>query len=268
MLKTLTRYLLFVLALALATGMAHADAGPLVLGAQQEDVEAWPAVRVMADADGKLTPEAALAAVAHYAVPNSAYATLGVHKDVMWLRIPVAVPSDSHGEWMLNIDYAVINRIDVYLATGGRLVQHRVIGNLQPTADAAARGRVPAALLHLTPGDEHVILLRVESIGAMILPIKLSRPATFHGAALNEQMLQGVLTGLSLCLLLYSLAQWVTLREPLFGKFALLVLGTTLFSVEFFGLGNQYLWKANVWMSIHAGGLFALTASCGASLLV
>jgi hypothetical protein len=59
-----------------------------------------------------------------------------------------------------------------------------------------------------------------------------------------------------------------TLREPLYGKFALLVLGTTLFSVEFFGLGNQYLWKNSAWMSIHAGGLFALTASCGAYLFV
>ncbi|WP_343732817.1 ATP-binding protein [Duganella sp.] len=268
MLSHLTRYLLFILALLLAPGWAGASAGPLVLGAQQQDVEVWPAVRVMADADGKLPPETALAAVEHYSVPNSAYATLGVHKDVMWLRIPVAVSSDSDGEWILSIDYAVLNRVDVYVATDGKLAQHQVIGNLQPDADGAARSRVPAALLHLTPGAEHVILLRVENIGAMILPIKLARPANFHGAALNEQTLQGVLTGLSLCLLLYSLAQWITLREPLFGKFALMVLGTTLFSVEFFGLGNQYLWKANAWMSIHAGGIFALAASCGAYLFV
>ncbi|NVM78228.1 signal transduction histidine kinase/DNA-binding NarL/FixJ family response regulator/HPt (histidine-containing phosphotransfer) domain-containing protein [Duganella sp. SG902] len=268
MLKNLTRHLLLILALALAPCAVLAGSGPLVLGAQREAVEAWPVVRIMADADGKMSPQAALAAVEHYALPSSAYATLGVHKDVMWLRIPVAVPSNSDGEWILSIDYAVLNRIDVYVATDGKLAQHQVIGNLQADTDGAPRSRVPAALLHLTPGAEQVILLRVQNIGAMILPINLARPAAFHGAALNEQMLQGLLTGLSLCLLLYSLAQWVTLREPLFGKFALLVLGTTLFSVEFFGLGNQYLWKANAWMSIHAGGVFALTASCGAYLFV
>jgi signal transduction histidine kinase/CheY-like chemotaxis protein len=268
MLRHLTRFLLLILALAFIPSVALAGAGPLVLHAQRDVAEAWPVVRVMADADGTLTPEAALAAAEHYAVPNSAYATLGVHKDVMWLRIPVSVPAGSYGEWILSIDYAVLNRVDVYVATGGRITQHRVTGNLQPDPNGVSRGRVPATLLHLTPGAEHVLLLRVQNVGAMILPVSLARPVNFHGAALNEQMLQGVLTGLSLCLLMYSIAQWSTLREPLYGKFALLVLGTTLFSVEFFGLGNQYLWNNSAWMSSHAGGVFALTASCGAYLFV
>ncbi|UUZ51702.1 hypothetical protein LP420_15205 [Massilia sp. B-10] len=77
-----------------------------------------------------------------------------------------------------------------------------------------------------------------------------------------------MLIGLSLCLLLYSLAQWINLREPLFGKYALLVGGTMMFSAEFFGIGAQYLWGGSVWMTQHAGGLFALMASCGAYLFV
>ncbi|SHM75761.1 Signal transduction histidine kinase [Duganella sacchari] len=267
MLKTLAR-LLLILALTLMSGAAFAGSAPLLLDNARDHVEAWPAVKVMSDAEGKLTPQQALASIEQYAVPNSAYATLGVHKDIIWLRIPVALPAHSDGEWILNIDYAVLNRVDIYVATDGQIREHQVIGNLQPDMPGAPRGRTPAALLHLTPGSEHVLLLRVHNVGAMILPISLSRPASFHVGALNEQMLQGVLTGLSLCLLLYSLTQWATLREPLFAKFALLVAGTTLFSVEFFGLGNQYLWPDSAWMSIHAGGLFALGASCGAYLFV
>ncbi|NGZ87212.1 hybrid sensor histidine kinase/response regulator [Duganella aceris] len=264
----LFRYLLIVFAL-LPTGGAFAAApAPLLLDAHSRHVEAWPAVTTMIETEGKLRPDEALADVERYAVPDSAYATLGVHKEVLWLRIPVTLPAQSDGEWVLNIDYAVLNRIDVYVATGDGITQHQVIGNLQPEPDGMPRGRVPAALLHLAPGVEHTLLLRVENIGSMILPIRFSRPDAFHAEALKEQMLQGMLTGLSLCLLLYSLAQWINLREPLFGKFALLIAGFTLFSVEFFGLGNQYLWKNNVWMSIHAGGLFALIASCGAYLFV
>jgi len=224
MLRHLTRYLLLILALALIPCAVNAAPGPLVLDAQHDDVEAWPAVQIMLDPDASLTPEAALAAEARYAAPNSAYATLGVQKDVVWLRIPVSLPAGSRGDWILNIDYAVLNRIDVYVASAGRIARHTVIGNLQPDAEGVSRGRVPAALLHLAPGADYVLLLRVQNTGAMILPISLARPANFHGDSLNEQMLQGVLTGLSLCLLLYSVTQWVTLREPLFGKFALLVL--------------------------------------------
>src|SRR5450830_1689943 len=245
MLNLLARYLFLIAALALSCG---AGASPLLLDARHGEVQAWPAVKVMSDIDGSLTPEQALAAVEHYTTPNGAYATLGVHKEVVWLRIPVSVSASAEREWILGIDYAVLNRVDVYVAEDGYIKSHQIIGNLQPERNGVTRPRVPAALLHLTPGGTQEVLLRVENIGAMILPITLSEPGVFHGAALNEQMLQGVLTGLSLCLLLYGLSQWVSLREPLFGKFALLVAGTTLFSIEFFGLGNQYLWKNNVWM--------------------
>lgn len=265
MLNLLARHLLLIATLTLCLG---AGASPLLLDARHGEVEAWPAVKIMSDADGSLTPEQALAGVEHYTTPNGAYATLGVHKEVVWLRIPISVSASAGREWILGIDYAVLNRVDVYITEDGQIKSHQVIGNLQPERAGVTRPRVPATLLHLTPGAEQLVLLRVENIGAMILPITLSQSGVFHGEALNEQMLQGVLTGLSFCLLLYGLVQWITLREPLFGKFALLVAGTTLFSIEFFGLGNQYLWKNNVWMSIHAGGVFALMASCGAYLFV
>jgi signal transduction histidine kinase/HPt (histidine-containing phosphotransfer) domain-containing protein/ActR/RegA family two-component response regulator len=261
----LAHYLLIVFALLLP-GMA--PAAPLVLDAYSGHIEAWPAVTVMSETEGKLRPDEALASAERFTTPDSAYATLGVRKEAIWLRIPVTVPENSSGNWVLNIDYALLNRIDIYIATGGRITQHQVSGNLEPEPRGVMRSRVPAALMYLKPGMEHVLLLRIENVGTMILPIRFSRPESFHGAALNEQMLQGMLVGLSVCLLLYSAAQWVNLREPLFGKFALLVTGFLLFSVEFFGLGNQYLWRHNAWMSHHAGGLFALTASCGAYLFV
>ena len=243
-------------------------AGPLILGAGSAQVDAWPAVTILPDPRHTLTPESALAARAQFNVPQSAYATLGVHKEPMWLHIPVRQESGSDGDWVIDIDFAVINRVDIYLTSAGKVVEHYRTGNLQPVEPGAQPARIPTTLVHLTPGTDYEVLLRVENIGAMILPIRFSRAATFHGRALNEQMLQGMLTGLSLCLLLYSLAQWANLREPLFASYALLVAGSFLFSFEFFGLGAQYIWHNNAWMSIHSGGLFALMASCGAYLFV
>jgi len=267
LMNRLCRCLRFLLLLvALSPGLAFA-ADKLLLDDRQGEVEAWPAVTILGDAAGTLDAAAALASQ-DFTAPQSAHATLGVNKGVQWLRFPVAVAPDSDGQWVLNIDYSVLNRVDVYVASEGRLARRAVLGNLQPHKNGVAGGRAPTVLLQLKPGQEHTLLLRVENRGAMILPITLYRPGAFHDAAVNEQMLQGMLIGLSLCLLLYSLAQWINLGEPLFGKFALLIAGTTMFSVEFFGLGAQYIWQDNVWMSLHAGGLFALMASCGAYLFV
>ncbi|SHH71485.1 hybrid sensor histidine kinase/response regulator [Massilia sp. CF038] len=253
-------------------GPAHAAAGvadaapALLLRDSTAQVEAWPVLRVQFDGSGARTVEDVLARP--FNTPTSAYATLGVHREVVWLRIPVAVAAGGDGQWVLDIDYAVLNRVDVYLSQNGQSTRLAVMGNLVPASKTALGGRAPAVALNLAPGQNYELLLRIENIGSKILPIRLSKPAAFHETALNEQILQGMLIGLSLCLLLYSLAQWLNLREPLFGKYALLVAGTLMFSVEFFGIGSQYLWGASAWMTQHSGGLFALMASCGAYLFV
>ncbi len=259
---------LAVILLALLPVLAAAATGPLVLEDRLGRIDAWPVVTVLADPGGKLRAEDALAAGARFTVPTSAYQTLGVDKGTVWIRIPVALAARNSPDWILDIDFAVINRVEVFVAGGGQLRRHAVLGNLQPKPENSRGGRAPATLLSLEPGQQQVLLLRIENAGAMILPIRLSKPGPFHSDALGEQMLQGMLIGLSICLLLYSLAQWISLREPLFGKYALLIGGTTMFSVGFFGLGTQYIWLDNAWMNLHAGGLFALMASCGAYLFV
>jgi len=186
----------------------------------------------------------------------------------VWLRVPLALAPASDGQWALSIDYAPLNRIDVFLARNGRIVQQEALGNLVAPDLRPLPSRAPAMVLHLEPGARHELLLRVQAQGAMILPITLAKPAALLGRALQEQMLQGVLTGLALCLLVYSLAQWVSLRDALFIQYALLISGSLLFSLQFFGIGAQYLWSHNPWLERHASGLSALMATCGSFLFI
>ena len=259
---------LLLLAMLPLLGVAAQAPAPLVLDDRTGAVEAWPAVTTLDDPNGVLDIDAVLAAGARFAPPQTAYATMGMHRGVLWLRIPVSVPAHSTGRWILDIDYAVLNRVEMFVVVDGRVRQHGLAGNLQPVNGAARSPRTPALILDLTPGKRHDIVMRIENAGPKILPIRLSQASVYHHNALGEQMLQGLLAGLALCLVLYGLAQWVNLREPLFAKFALMITGTALFSAEFAGLGSQYVWGSNAWTNIHAGGLFALMSSCGAYLFV
>ena len=267
---TLIPALAVVMVLALLapdTARAQAAAGSLQLDARVTSIEAWPAVTILYEGAQPLSAAQALASPG-FARPRSAYATLGVDDRVVWLRIPVTVLPGGGGQWVFDINYSALNRVEVYVASGGVAALRAVVGDLQPPAPHSLSARVPAVSLELESGRAYELLVRIENSGSKILPMSISRPAAFQAAAVNEQMVQGLLIGLSVCLLLYSLAQWASLRESLFGKYALLVGGTALFSVEFFGLGTQYLWSGNQWMTQHAGGLLALTASFGAYLFV
>ena len=252
----------------LGAGAAFAGSTPVLLDDRATSVDLWPAVTLLSDPGKSLRLDTVLASSGAFTRPTTSHATLGLRTDAVWLRIPLAVGESGQGDWVLDIDYAVLNRIDVYLLADRRVVQQALLGNLQRPSDGGRTARTPATMLRLQPSTAYELVLRVENIGAMILPITLSRPGAYHARALNEQMLQGLLAGAGLCLLLYSLVQWAGTREPLFSKYALLISGSLLFSVLQFGIGAQYLWGDNHWMELHMGGLSALIAASGSFLFI
>ncbi len=191
-----------------------------------------------------------------------------MREEGIWLRLPITVTAQSNGIWVLDIDYPVINQVDMYLVSAGQLVTQERVGNLATLRARAIRSRSLSFGLTMTPGTEYVLYLRVQNTGALILPITLSKPAEFLERALAEQMLQGVLFGLGMCLLVYSLSQWLMLREPLFAKYALLISGSILFCLLQFGVGAQFLWPGNRWIELHMGGLSALIAATGSFLFI
>ena len=102
----------------------------------------------------------------------------------------------------------------------------------------------------------------------MILPITIEQQSAFHSTAVAEQMAQGLMVGIALCLLLYSLGQWVGSREPLFLKYALLVSGSMLFTLLLLGVGSQYVWTNNFWMEQHMSGISSAMAIGGTFLFL
>lgn len=260
--------MLSALCLLLVALPTSARATPLELRDDQLSIAAWPAVTVLPDPSGTLLVNDVLAELNRFQTPPGTSGTLGVRAEPVWLRIPVTVPVTSNGLWVLDIDYPVLQRIEVYLAADGHVTQQATLGSLQPYTQRPLRSRTHALPLTMLPGHAYDLLLRVETRGAMVLPITLNKPTTWHSKALNEQMLQGILTGLALCLLIYSLAQWLNLRDILFIQYALLITGSLLFSLHLFGLGTQHLWRDMPWVELHAASLAALTATCGSFLFI
>ncbi|MCE1192437.1 MAG: sensor domain-containing diguanylate cyclase [Acidovorax sp.] len=256
------------LVLAMLWSDSRAATAALPLRDDAPRIEVWPAVSVLADPSGAWTLQDVLPRTAEFERPPGTAKTLGVQTGAVWIRAPLDVSATSDGVWILDIDYPVLNRVEVYLTQDGHVLQQATLGSLQPFSQRPLRSRTHALVLPMRAGQPYELLLRVETRGAMVLPITLSKPPAWHAAALNEQMLQGILAGLALCLLIYSLAQWINLRDVLFLQYALLIAGSLLFSLHFFGLATQYLWQDNPWFEMHAAGLSSLMATCGSFLFI
>lgn len=257
-----------VLALWLGCASVQAQPAPLQLQAQQPAAGLWQALQMLPDPEQRYTAQDLLQGGPAFGPMPPTQGTLGVRAEPVWLRLPLELAASAPGRWVLDIDYAPLQRIDLVLASGGRVVQQAALGSHVPFAQRPLPTRSHAVELDLQPGVAYELLLRVQTQGAMVLPLRLSPPAMHAEHALREQMLQGLFTGLALSLWIYSLAQWVNQREVLFLQYTLLISGSLLFSLHFFGVGAQYLWVGLPWFEQHASGMSALMATCGSFLFI
>lgn len=258
----------WMLGLCVALGLGQALASPLVIDGRQDVVPLWPAVSVSFEDNGPRRVEEVVRERQAFEPPPSAHATLGVRPEGVWLRVPLSVSPEAAGNWVLDIDHPPLRSVDIYLLREGRVQQHWVLGNRVDVSERALRTRGHAAIVPLESGTGQELLVRVQTSGALILPMTINRAAAFSARAQGEQMLQGLLAGLGLCLIIYSLAQWAATRETLFLKYVLMTAGSLLFSVYFFGVGAQYLWPGSDWLETRAGGLAALMATTGSFLFI
>ena len=263
-LRALARLAVAFLA-AWAGAHAHAEA---VLSGAATAIDLWPHARHLSDKERNLPLERAIASPERFTPPPGAYATLGMEKEVAWLRIPYRVAEGGAGAWVFEVDYSLLRRIDLYVLRDGKVAQHAAMGNALPHDTRPIRGRSHSAAIQVEPGTAGELLVRIDTPGARIAPLWLSRLSDFHAGAMHEQLLQGALGGLGVFLVLFSLVQWYHLRENLYLKYALLVACSTVFSLHFFGIGEMYFWKDVEWIDQHFAGITSMLAAAATALFV
>ncbi len=255
-----------LLCLLISTALpVGAQAGSaLVLTRDQPQVNAWEAITLKADPTYQLSVQDMLGRLDEFEAPPQRGGALGVHKAAMWLHIPIIAPETPRTPWMVDLGYSSL-QAEIYLASGGQVLQHM---RTSEPEQMQLSSRTPAMAFDLRAGQPYDLLIRVQATGPLILPITVGEmPYQMH-QALREQTLQGLFNGLAFCLLVYSLVQWATQRDPLFAFYALVVIGSAGFSLQFFGIGAQFLWTGNPWMGRYAGLVAGLTALTGSFLFL
>jgi diguanylate cyclase len=231
-------------------------------------VDLWPAVTMLAEAEERLDVGTAMRRRAEFVAPTGPHANLGVRAEAVWLRVPLAPDGAGDGRWLLEIDHPLLDRLDVHLVTGGLVVCHVTLGDHLPFDARPLATRAHVVALALEPDLRHELLLRVQTKGTMLVPLRLLKPATFHAQEARVQLVQGLAAGLGLSLLLYALAQWAGTRERMFLFYAVTVAGTTSYFFGYHGLASQHLWPGSAWLGDHMPVLAALVALGGSVLLI
>lgn len=220
--------------------LSTVGAKPLVLDERQV-VPAWPAVTLLADPTGQATAEQLLLQPSRFSEPSGTANNLGRRDEIVWLRIPVLIPGPGPVDRILRIDYPPLNSIELYVVRDGVVVRRALMGNELRMSERPLRSRSHAVPLTLESG-RYELLMRVETLSSMVLPISVLTNQAFVEQESSAQIVQGIILGLALCMLLYSLMHWLNLRDSAFIQYAFLLSGNVVFTLSYFGIGAQYLW--------------------------
>jgi diguanylate cyclase (GGDEF)-like protein len=247
---------------ALALGSAaHAEPAAVAVDARTA-IALWPAVTLLADPSHALTLEQVLAQPERFHRHTGTPGNLGREPAAIWLRVPLTVAGQQVQHRLLEIDYPALNRVDAYLLHAGQATLHHRVGSALHYAERPLPSRSLAVAYTLQPGDS-LLLLRVETLSSMVLPLSLRTPEDFTAHESQGQILQGLIAGLALCMLIYSLAHWVSLRDRSFIDYALMLGGNLVFTLAQFGIGGQYLWPDWPALSIYISPPAVLVAVVG-----
>jgi len=246
-------YLFFCVLLALAPAWAQlpalVPAGEAAIGNAERYVLS-PLFEYLEDPDGLLALDDILkpeSQAVFRPVPRfGPGANFGLTSSAIWLRIKLRTAAQAPADWLLEVAYPPLNRLDLYTPASAGF-EHQAAGNLQPFALRAIVHRNHVLPVRLVPGGDATIYLRVQSQGTVAVPATLWRPAALwqHDQATYAAL--SLYFGLLIGLLLYNLLLFASVRDVGYLIYVAFVASMGIGLAALTGLGAQYLWPRWTW---------------------
>ncbi len=245
---------------------ALASTPVLTLDASASRFDAWDAVRVLMDPTHTLALDDVITRRDEFAVPAVPRANFGPNPQTIWLRVPVRAAIDDR--WIVELDYAPINRIEAWVVMSGKVIAHALMGSDIPAAERPIRSRSHVFAVDLAPGELHEIYLRINSATTVATPIRLHREAGFVNYESLRILLLGLMFGTTSLLIAMTLVNGFSMRDPAFFHYGVMLVGVTTFFIAFSGLGHQFLWSTQAGHLEKISPIGALIALTGLSRFV
>ncbi|MEL1264740.1 diguanylate cyclase [Pseudoxanthomonas putridarboris] len=224
---------------------------PLSIDATESHVPLGAHTRYLHDGGGIASVEQARRALAEgrfVPLPNGD-ASFGFQTGAFWFHARVVNHNPDEQRWLLVQQYALSDRIDIYLRYPDGREVHHAGGDTFPFEQRSIRYRHPNFWVDLPAGTPVDLLVRVQSQSSMQVPLFLYTPAAFAELSRDGQLSIGLYYGILLALFFYNLVLWLVLRDGSYFwyLFHISAFGLVLFTLN--GLGFEYLWPHSTWLA-------------------
>ncbi|GGO65966.1 sensor domain-containing diguanylate cyclase [Bowmanella pacifica] len=181
--------------------------------------------------------------------------SFGMRDATLWLKVQLP-KLDSRDQWLLEVDYALLDELEVWFFDGDKLLSDYVTGDILPF-----RSRNVSAEKFLFPvpysTSPLTLIIRSKTTGALKLPLNLWNTDQYLVHAGEHSLLMGAFFGLLAAMALSNFFFFVTTRYANFLVYCGYVLFLSLTLLTLHGIGYKYFWPNNIWLQGHSVVLFA-----------
>ena len=171
---------------------------------------------------------------------------IGLRETAVWLRLDLAVEASEPRPIYLELSNPRLGLVDLYEERNGVVVHVASTGVSVPHAQRPLPHRSLVLPIQLT-GQSSTFFLRVNNRGSMRFSVRVWRPERFLESLAWEQLVLGVFYGLLLAMALYHVSLYISLHEPIYLHFVLLIVAYGLFQAALFGIAQQLVWPHATW---------------------
>jgi len=191
-------------------------------------------------------------------IPNFGFST-----QTYWFKLQYKYnESMKSKEWWLNIDYALLDFVDIYVFDEkNKLIIHKESGDLNSEVQ---RDVEQNKLLFSLPTDSlgtYTLYMKVQTTGSMFVPMQIISSKPLLETTHLNQTLTGMYYGILLILILYNSVTYIYTREKIYILYVSFVISYALWQLSFDGLGMLYLWQDNQWMKEKSIVFFIYTST-------
>lgn len=194
---------------------------------------------------------------------NKSAPSFGFDKRAYWYRFGIENSTDDEQELVLEIDYPVLDFVDVYVQNvDGSWDLHR-FGDKIPFADRAVKHHNFIMPFSVQVRESVQVMMRVQTNGSHQVPMALWKRLPFEGHDQHQLMGQGIYFGVMMVMVLYNLFIFLSVRDASYLFYVGSVASFSMFQAGLHGFSFQYFWpNALEWndtaiaISIGAFGFF------------
>jgi diguanylate cyclase len=168
--------------------------------------------------------------------------SFGYTSSAIWLKFKIQDNSDDGRRWLLNLDYPLLDQIDIYQATDDGRWLLQVMGDTFPFNERPILHRTFVTALDLDNRHINTYYIRIITKSSMLIRPTLQSAQRFFEHQSQLQVFFGVMYGFMMMMALYNAFLYIAVRDQTYLVYVISVIAGGVFIASLNGHGYQFLW--------------------------